>query len=88
MWTGDPRAHLARGCDGIEFSAPLGAQILYRPDDGTRYVVVCFLSRAEPREIIGIDLYHVDTGRLLRVLQDLGDAPSGPSCRDSYHGRI
>jgi hypothetical protein len=27
-----------RGCDGIEWTAPLGSRILYRPDDGGREV--------------------------------------------------
>lgn len=85
VWTGNARAHPVRSCDGIESTAPVGAEILYRPEDGSRRVVVCILSQASRYEIVGIDLYDVDTGRLVAVLQDFGDPPTGPSCREAYH---
>ena len=84
---GANRAFMAQTCDGIEYSAPLGSQILYRPDDGSRIVAVCFVSRSEPREIIGIDLFDVDSGRLVQVLQDLSDPRRGTSCREEYFQR-
>lgn len=70
-----------QGCRGIEYAAPLGSRILYRPDDGTRRVVVCYLSTSDPREIIGADLFDVDSGRLLEVLQHYGEEPSEGGCQ-------
>lgn len=71
-------------CDGIEYAAPLGSQILYRPDDRSRTVLVCFLSTAEPRRIIGMDLFNLDSGNLIEVVQRYGDEPPAPTCRAAY----
>lgn len=70
----------SQGCRGIEYVAPLGSRILYRPDDGTRRVVVCYLSTSEPRRIIGVDVFDMDNGRLLDVLQRYGDDPPEGGC--------
>ena len=60
---------LARSCDGVEWTAPLGARILYRPDDGSREVIVRYMSRNTPGFVTGIDAFDIDTMRLLRVIQ-------------------
>ncbi len=59
---------LARGCEGIEWTAPLGARILYRPDDGSREVHVRYMSRGSRGLVTGIDAFSVDTMRLIRVI--------------------
>ena len=71
---------LSQGCDGIEYSAPPGSKIVYRPDDGTRRVVVCYLSPSEPRQIIGVDVFDMDSQRLLEVLQRYGEDPPEGGC--------
>jgi len=59
---------LARGCDGIEWTAPLGSRVLYRPDDGSREVHVKYMSRATPGLVTGVDAFSFDTLRLIRVI--------------------
>lgn len=59
---------LARGCDGIEWTAPLGSRVLYRPDDGSREVHVKHMSRATPGLVTGVDAFSIDTLRLIRVI--------------------
>ncbi len=62
------RQPLARSCDGIEWTAPLGTRILYRPDDGSREVHVRYMSRSTPGFVTGIDAFDIDTMRLVRVI--------------------
>ena len=71
---------LSRSCDGIENTAPMGARILYRLDDGSRRVVVCYMSTSERNEIIGVDLFDFNTGRLIRALQKRDDLPIADAC--------
>jgi hypothetical protein len=56
------------GCDGIEWTAPLGSRVLYRPDDGRREVHVKYMSRATHGLVTGIDAFSIDTLRLIRVI--------------------
>lgn len=68
---------MVQGCDGIEYSAPLGSRILYRPADGSREVHVSYMSRATPGWVTGIDAFSIDTMRLTRViLPYVGEPPS------------
>lgn len=62
------RQALQRSCDGIEWTAPLGARILYRPDDGSREVHVRYMSRGTRGFVTGIDAFDIDTMRLKRVI--------------------
>ena len=64
---------LPRGCDGVENTAPIGSRVLFRPDDRSRTVHVRYMSPSTPGEVIGIDVFNIDTGRLVRVLQRYGD---------------
>jgi hypothetical protein len=64
----DSQQPLARGCDGIEWTAPLGSRVLYRPDDGSREVHVKYMSRATRGLVTGIDAFSIDTLRLIRVI--------------------
>lgn len=79
IWlTGVPtsRQPMVQGCDGIEYSAPLGSRVLYRPDDGSREVHVSYMSRATPGWVTGIDAFSIDTMRLVRViLPYVGEPP-------------
>jgi hypothetical protein len=59
---------LPRSCDGIEWTAPLGSRVLYRPDDGSREVHVKYMSRATTGLVTGIDAFSIDTLRLIRVI--------------------
>jgi hypothetical protein len=71
---------LPQDCDSIEYSTPPGSRILYRPDDGTRRVVVCYLSPSETGRIIGVDVFDMDSQRLLEVLQSYGEDPPQGGC--------
>ena len=66
---------LARSCEDIEWTAPLGARILYRPDDGSREVIVRYMSRSTPGWVTGIDAFDIDTMRLVRVIQEYTREP-------------
>ena len=61
---------LARSCDDIEWTAPLGSLVLYRPDDGSREVHVRYMSSNTPGFVTGIDAFDIDTLRLVRVIQE------------------
>lgn len=71
---------LSRGCVGIENTAPLGSRVLYRPDDGTRRLVVCHISTSHHGEIEGMDLFNINNSRLIRVLQRYGEDPPSKAC--------
>lgn len=58
----------ATGCNGIEYSAPLGSVVLYRPRDGSRNVHVCWMSTSETAVVDGIDAFSVDKLRLVREI--------------------
>ncbi len=60
---------LSRSCENIEFSAPLGSRVLRRPKDGSRDMVVWYMDTSERGKIEGIDVFNVDTGRLIRVVR-------------------
>ncbi len=64
---------LPRGCDAIENTAPLDSRVLFRPDDRSRTVHVRYMSTSSRGEVIGIDVFNIDTGRLVRVLQRYGE---------------
>ena len=64
---------LPRACDAIENTAPLDSRVLFRPDDRSRTVHVRYMSTSIPGEVIGIDVFNIDTGRLVRVLQRYGE---------------
>jgi len=67
---------MVQGCDGIEYSAPLGSRVLHRPADGSREVHVSYMSRATPGWVTGIDAFSIDTMRLVRViLPYVGEPP-------------
>jgi hypothetical protein len=66
---------MTRGCEGIEGAAPLGSRILFRPEDGSREVLVSYMSRATPGWVTGIDAFNVDTMRLTRVVMAFRGEP-------------
>jgi len=74
---------LTRSCDGIERGAPGGARILYRPRDGTRRIVVCYLHVATVGEIIGVDVFDMDNRRLIETIQKRGDPAPPDGCKSA-----
>jgi len=55
------------GCNGIEFSAPLGSYVMYRPKD-KREVHVCYMSTDLTGVVDGIDAFDIDRMTLIRVV--------------------
>ena len=70
-----------RTCEGIEFAAPVGTRVLYRPDDGSRRVVVCYMHTSHQAEIIGVDVFNMDTGRHLRTIQAYNEPQVSETCQ-------
>ncbi len=76
VWVGSlavSQQPLPRACDAIENTAPLDSRVLFRPDDRSRTVHVRYMSTSIPGDVIGIDVFNIDTGRLVRVLQRYGE---------------
>ena len=71
-----------RNCDDIEWAAEPRQTILYRPDDESRYVVVCYMSDFERGRIDDVEVFDIDTRRLVHVIQRYGDPPIG-SCQNA-----
>jgi hypothetical protein len=68
------RGH-SRDCDDIEWAAAPGQAILFRPDDESRHVVVCYMSHFERGRIEHVDVFDYDTRRLVKVMQRDGEPP-------------
>jgi hypothetical protein len=80
--------NMNRSCDGIELAAPQGTRLLYRPDDGTRRVVVCYMHTSLVGEIIGVDVFNMDNQRLIETIMKVGDpAPRDMKCANALEGR-
>lgn len=79
--------NLPRSCDGVEVAAQPGATIVYRPRDGTRRVVVCYLHRSNIGEIEGIDVFDMDTRDLIEVVQRRGDPAPPSGCKGALDWR-
>jgi len=77
-----------RTCDGIEFAAPPGSSVLYRPDDGSRRVVVCYLDLSDPGVIVGVDVFDIDTGRHIEVILSRKGPPWTGTCRAALISRL
>ena len=75
------RGH-SRDCDDIEWAVGLGGFIIYRPDDESGYVVVCYMSRFERGRIEDVDVFDYDTRHLVKVMQRNGDPPV-KSCQNA-----
>jgi len=71
-------------CDGIEDRVEPGSAILYRPADGSRNVVICYVSPSERGLIYSADLFNIDTREHVKVLiPRWGDPPEG-GCPGAY----
>lgn len=80
------RATPSQRCDGLEQRVEPGSAILYRPKDGSRNVVVCYISPAERGLIYGADRFDIDTRQHVEVLIPRGGpAPEG-GCPGAYKG--
>jgi hypothetical protein len=77
-----------RTCDGIEFAAPPGSSVLYRPDDGSRRVVVCYLDVSDPGVIVGVDVFDIDTRRHIEVILSRKGPPWTGTCRAALISRL
>jgi len=64
-----------RDCDDIEWAANPGQVILFRPDNESRHVVVCYMSRYERGRIDDVEVFDIDTRRLVKVMQRDGEPP-------------
>ena len=76
--SGSPSA--VRDCDDIEWDAEPRHTILYRPNDGSRHVVVCYMSDSERGRIDDVEVFDIDTRRFIQVIQRHGEPPIG-SCQ-------
>jgi hypothetical protein len=76
---------LTRSCNGIENEAQTGQTILFRPRDGTRRVVVCYLHRSNRGQIEGIDVFDIDTRDLVEVVQRRGDPAPPGGCQEALN---
>lgn len=74
-------------CDGIEWEARPGDVVVYRPEDGSRMVVVCYMSMAERGVIDGVDVFDVDTGELIEVIRRHGEPPPEGGCQGALWER-
>ena len=65
---GDPPGHQAkaRGCDGIEATAPAGSWVLYRPGKDKKVVHVREMDRREVGLVIHVRVYDASSGKYLR----------------------
>jgi hypothetical protein len=70
----------SQSCNGIENLVRPGGAILYRPKDGSRNVVVCYVSPAERGLIYGADLFDIDTRQNIAVLIPRGGPPPKGGC--------
>ena len=65
-----------------------GTRLLYRPDDGTRRVVVCYMHTSHVGEIIGVDVFNMDNGRLIETIMKVGGTPPPDmKCSNALEGR-
>ena len=79
--------NMNRSCEGIELAAPQGTRLLYRPDDGSRRVVVCYMHTSHIGEIIGVDVFNMDNQRLIETIMKVGDPPPADmKCTNALEG--
>ena len=79
---------LQRTCEGISLVAPEASNIAYRPNDNTRIVIICIMSREERGVIVGIDVYNIYNNRLIDVLMRANDEPFAGDCDQAVAGRV
>lgn len=83
VWRQDDRPSPIKECRNIEYEADPGGVVVYRPDDGSRRLVVCYMSVAERGRIDGVDVYDIDTGDLLEIIQRHGEPPPPGGCQNA-----
>lgn len=76
-----------QSCDDIEFQAPPGSTILFRPAGGARVAIMCYMSPALRSTIYSIDLFDVDTGEHIEVLMPVGGRPPTGGCKSALELR-
>jgi len=73
----------ARDCDGIEWLTELGDIVLYRPEDGRRQVVVCYMSLHDRGVIDAVEVFSLDNLKIIEVVQRHGEPPPGGGCQNA-----
>ena len=76
----------SRSCEGIANVAPEGSRVLYRMEDPSYVVVVCYMHPALRRFVYGIDVFNANNQRLLDVLLRADDEPIEGDCDDLVAG--
>jgi hypothetical protein len=81
--TGGRAEGTTRSCDEIEYAAPEGSRIIFRPDDSSRRVVVCYMDIGRRNWIDGVEVFDLDTGDLIEIIQHHGDPPPSGGCANA-----
>jgi hypothetical protein len=76
----------ARDCDGIEWLTEFGDIVLYRPQDRTRQVVVCYMSLHDRGVIDAVEVYSLDNRKIIEVVQRHGEPPPEGGCQNALWG--
>jgi len=74
-----------RNCKGIEFTAPAGSFVLYRPR-GKRVVHLCGMSRSFVGVVDRIDAYNVDTLEQVAVILPFQRRDEGTTVECTWEG--
>ncbi len=77
----------SRSCEGIANVAPEGSRVLYRMEDPSYVVVICYMHPSLRRLVYGIDVFNANNQRLLDVLLRADDNPIEGDCDQLVAGR-
>lgn len=80
----DIQAVPSQRCEGIEDRVEPGSAIIYRPTDGSRNVVICYVSPTERGLIYSADLFDIDTRQHIKVLIPIWGTPPNGGCPGAY----
>lgn len=83
---GGPLNRAARDCDGIEWLTELGDIVLYRPEDESRHVVVCYMSLHDRGVIDAVEVFSLENRRIIEVIQRHGEPPPEGGCQNALWG--
>lgn len=81
--TGSRGGYLSAQCAGLEKVAPPYSEILYRPRR-TSYVVVCYLNGDQPPKLLGMDVFNINSGSLVRSLLTAKQEAPSDNCQEGY----
>lgn len=72
-----------RDCDDLEGIADPGQIILFRPTDGSGQIVVCHMDPLERGLIDAVEVFDINTGELVEVIQRHGEPPPAGGCQNA-----